>query len=179
MMIEIDTQLKEQLTTAYMNLFDAMTAVYLANDLSQGESLYYATGAMRNLLSEMPQTPRSKFLVALFNTHKTTVAKKSMLAAGMAEKPIGIIVPEEAKKKLTLVFEKFLICANWPEPEPLTDFPFKMPNYEFPPLPKVVIQDMVHDMKPKRNYAPVKQPIIQPKNFVHNYNLRNARRRTK
>ena len=166
---------KEQLTRAYMNLFDALTGVYMANNLSRGQSLYFATGIMRTIISELPHTPASKYLAALFNTHKATVAKKSMLLPDSTTKPDSLIVPQDNLQKVDAALGTLLYMTENIDMQMLVQ-KFEMPK--LPPLPELVIQNDIRKNKPI--YHPqVKQMITAPAAFIKNYNLRNARRRTR
>lgn len=169
-MDKIDIKLKERLTTTYMNLFDALAAWYLANGASNGESLYLATGAMHKILSDLPRTPASEYIIAFFNTHKKSVAKKSMVSASKDEKIT--VIASDVNKKLTIsVLELQSVLEN-AEFEMMKQL--KLP--EILPMSENLIQDAVREIKPKY-HTPPKQNVPQIQAFIKNYNLRNARRR--
>ena len=155
-----------------MNLFYALVAVYLNTGVSKGESLYLATGAMHKILSDLPRAPASEYVIALFNTHKKTVAKKSMMSEDK-DKKITVIA-SDAKKKLTIAMLNMQSVLENAELKIMT---FKLP--EVLPMPEIPSQDAVHGIKPKHIPIPVKHTFAQQKNIPCNYNLRNARRRTR
>ena len=168
-------EFKEQLTRAYMNLFDALVDVYTASNLSMGQSLYFATGIMRTILSDLPRSPASEYLIALFNTHKTTVAKKSMLMPDAPTTPDGMVVMPNKVHKVEATLSNLAAEIDKVDMLMLVQN-FKLP--ELPPLPEIVIQNDIRKSKPV--YHPqVKQIVTAPVAFIKNYNLRNARRRNR
>ena len=169
------SEFKELLARAYMNLFDALVDVYMASNLSQGQSLYFATGIMRTILSDLPRSPASEYLIALFNTHKATVAKKSMLMPDAPATLDGMVVMPNKVRKVEATLSNLAAEIDKVDMLMLVQN-FKMP--ELPPLPEIVIQNEPRKNKPV--YHPqVKQMISAPAAFIKNYNLRNARRRNR
>ena len=169
------SEFTELLARADMNLFDALVDVYMASNLSQGQSLYFATGIMRTILSDLPRSPASEYLIALFNTHKATVAKKSMLMPDAPATLDGMVVMPNKVRKVEATLSNLAAEIDKVDMLMLVQN-FKMP--ELPPLPEIVIQNEPRKNKPV--YHPqVKQMISAPAAFIKNYNLRNARRRNR
>ena len=80
-----------EITTAYMKLYNALVGAYSARGMSAGRAWYKASLAMRSIiLKRHGKIPGFIFnlLAKIFNTHRQTISKKSMLSPNNSAKPV-------------------------------------------------------------------------------------------
>ena len=83
----------ENLSKAYMNLYKKLVRAYQSNGNSVGQSQFNAMCTLREIITAhetQKDNNAIKFLVELYNTHKSVVAKQTMISSNKDEiEPIG------------------------------------------------------------------------------------------